>query len=119
VFSQYREHGVLLWRGFSFDDFANQVGLAQRSCCLHETAVECACAVLHLQSTLLLHPSYSCPQITLIELGICSSCWLNLRCTGQHMREPAFGRFIFLQLNDMLQLLLLLLSHVCSCMATA
>ncbi|GBF89985.1 2-oxoisovalerate dehydrogenase subunit alpha mitochondrial-like [Raphidocelis subcapitata] len=24
VFSQYREHGVLLWRGFSFDDFANQ-----------------------------------------------------------------------------------------------
>jgi hypothetical protein len=25
VFSQYREHGVLLWRGFSFDDFANQV----------------------------------------------------------------------------------------------
>lgn len=25
VFSQYREHGVLVWRGFSFDDFANQV----------------------------------------------------------------------------------------------
>uniref|UniRef100_A0A383WPL1 3-methyl-2-oxobutanoate dehydrogenase (2-methylpropanoyl-transferring) n=2 Tax=Tetradesmus obliquus TaxID=3088 RepID=A0A383WPL1_TETOB len=25
VFSQYREHGVLLWRGFSFDDFANQL----------------------------------------------------------------------------------------------
>jgi 2-oxoisovalerate dehydrogenase E1 component alpha subunit len=25
VFSQYREHGVLVWRGFTFDDFANQV----------------------------------------------------------------------------------------------
>lgn len=25
VFSQYREHGVLLWRGYSFDDFANQL----------------------------------------------------------------------------------------------
>ncbi|KAI8467290.1 MAG: thiamine diphosphate-binding protein [Monoraphidium minutum] len=24
VFAQYREQGVLLWRGFSFDDFANQ-----------------------------------------------------------------------------------------------
>jgi len=28
VFAQYREQGVLLWRGFSFTDFANQV----RSC---------------------------------------------------------------------------------------
>jgi hypothetical protein len=26
VFSQYREQGVLLWRGFSFRDFADQVG---------------------------------------------------------------------------------------------
>eukprot|EP00879_Flechtneria_rotunda_P012986 GHRR01013560.1.p1 GENE.GHRR01013560.1~~GHRR01013560.1.p1 ORF type:complete len:314 (+),score=102.62 GHRR01013560.1:816-1757(+) len=25
VFSQYREHGVLVWRGFTFDDFANQL----------------------------------------------------------------------------------------------
>ncbi|KAF8068400.1 2-oxoisovalerate dehydrogenase subunit alpha 2 [Scenedesmus sp. PABB004] len=25
VFSQYREHGVLLWRGFTFDSFANQL----------------------------------------------------------------------------------------------
>lgn len=25
VFSQYREHGVLLYRGFSFLDMANQV----------------------------------------------------------------------------------------------
>jgi TPP-dependent pyruvate/acetoin dehydrogenase alpha subunit len=33
VFSQYREHGVLLWRGFSFDDFANQVGSSQLSRC--------------------------------------------------------------------------------------
>ncbi len=26
VFSQYREHGVLLYRGFSFLDMAHQVG---------------------------------------------------------------------------------------------
>jgi 2-oxoisovalerate dehydrogenase E1 component alpha subunit len=25
VFTQYREHGVLLWRGFTFDDFAKQL----------------------------------------------------------------------------------------------
>jgi hypothetical protein len=27
VFTQYREQGVLLWRGFSFRDFANQARL--------------------------------------------------------------------------------------------
>ena len=31
VFSQYREHGVLLYRGFSFHDMANQVPAACRS----------------------------------------------------------------------------------------
>lgn len=25
VFTQYREHGVLVWRGFGMDEFANQV----------------------------------------------------------------------------------------------
>jgi TPP-dependent pyruvate/acetoin dehydrogenase alpha subunit len=41
VFSQYREHGVLVWRGFSFDDFANQVreGLQSRYCMLHHAKV--------------------------------------------------------------------------------
>lgn len=34
VFTQYREHGVLLWRGFSFDDFANQVST-------HRLSVSC------------------------------------------------------------------------------
>jgi TPP-dependent pyruvate/acetoin dehydrogenase alpha subunit len=33
VFSQYREHGVLVWRGFTFDDFANQVRLLHQNCC--------------------------------------------------------------------------------------
>ena len=31
VFAQYREQGVLLWRGFTFDDFANQVGAVRRT----------------------------------------------------------------------------------------
>ena len=31
VFSQYREHGVLLYRGFSFHDMANQVPAACKS----------------------------------------------------------------------------------------
>jgi TPP-dependent pyruvate/acetoin dehydrogenase alpha subunit len=53
VFSQYREHGVLLWRGFSFDDFANQVScvwaLCLRACvracsaCIEAATWLCCC----------------------------------------------------------------------------
>ena len=51
VFSQYREHGVLLYRGFSFHDMANQVTAARRSHAqlpLHHRAFTAALAIVTL-----------------------------------------------------------------------
>ena len=65
VFSQYREHGVLLYRGFSFLDMARQAGRALPPelhaeargvpsvtlCCVHDPPAACALLCCMLQQT--------------------------------------------------------------------